>query len=85
MNPLLSTLVECDSWTQHEGFETLASEVIAKAVAATKITYTKKMSIVPSDPMFTTRPSFLADGASIAGQGGALPPRRRLDPWLPRT
>ena len=37
MNPLLSTLVECESWNQHEGFEALASAVIAKVVAATKI------------------------------------------------
>jgi probable rRNA maturation factor len=41
MNPLLSTLVEWDSWNQHEGFEALASEVIAKAVAATKIKLAK--------------------------------------------
>jgi probable rRNA maturation factor len=41
MNPLLSTLVECDAWNQHEGFEALASEVIAKAVAATKIKLAK--------------------------------------------
>jgi probable rRNA maturation factor len=37
MNPLLSTLVECESWNQHEGFEALASAVIAKVVAATKV------------------------------------------------
>ena len=37
MNPLLSTLVDCESWSQHEGFEALANEVIAGAVAATKI------------------------------------------------
>ncbi len=37
MSPLLSTLVECDAWNQHEGFEALASEVIGAAVAATKI------------------------------------------------
>jgi len=41
MNPLLSTLVECDSWNQHEGFEALASEVIAWALAATKIKLAK--------------------------------------------
>ena len=41
MNPLLSTLVECESWNQHEGFEALASEVIAGAVAATKIKLAK--------------------------------------------
>ena len=41
MNPLLSTLVECDAWNQHEGFEALASEVIAKAVAATKMKLAK--------------------------------------------
>jgi len=37
MSPVLSTLVECEAWGRHEGFEALASEVIAKAVAATKI------------------------------------------------
>ncbi len=41
MNPLLSTLVECDAWNQHEGFEVLASEVIAAAVAATNIKLAK--------------------------------------------
>ena len=41
MNPLLSTLVECDAWNQHEGFEALASEVIAAAVAATRIKLAK--------------------------------------------
>jgi probable rRNA maturation factor len=41
MNPLLSTLVECDAWNQHEGFEALASEVIAAAVAATNIKLAK--------------------------------------------
>ncbi len=41
MNPLLSTLVECESWNQHEGFEALAREVIAGAVAATKIKLAK--------------------------------------------
>ena len=41
MNPLLSTLVECDAWNQHEGFEALASVVIAGAVAATKIKLAK--------------------------------------------
>jgi probable rRNA maturation factor len=41
MNPLLSTLVECESWNEHEGFEALASAVIAKAVAATKIKLAK--------------------------------------------
>ena len=41
MNPLLSTLVECDAWNQHEGFEALASEVIAAAVAVTKIKLAK--------------------------------------------
>ena len=37
MNPVLSTLVEHDAWNEHAGFDTLASEVIAKAVAVTKI------------------------------------------------
>ena len=37
MNPLISTLVECEAWNQHEGFEALASEVIVKAVAVTKV------------------------------------------------
>ena len=37
MSPVLSTLVECEAWSGHEGFEALASEVIAKAVAATRI------------------------------------------------
>ncbi len=37
MSPILSTLVECEAWNQHEGFEALASEVIVSAVAATKI------------------------------------------------
>ncbi len=41
MSPLISTLVECDAWNQHEGFEALASEVIAKAVAVTKIKLAK--------------------------------------------
>ena len=41
MSPLLSTLVECDAWHQHEGFKALASEVIAKAVATTKIKIAK--------------------------------------------
>ncbi len=41
MNPLISTLVECDAWNQQEGFEALANEVIAKAVAATKIKLAK--------------------------------------------
>ena len=41
MNPLLSTLVECESWNQHEGFEALASEVIARAVTATQIKLAK--------------------------------------------
>ena len=41
MNPLLSTLVECDAWNQHEGFEVLSSEVIAAAVAATNIKLAK--------------------------------------------
>ena len=41
MNPLLSTLVECESWNEHEAFEALASAVIAKAVAATKIKLAK--------------------------------------------
>ena len=41
MNPLLSTLVECESWNQHAGFEALASAVIAKAVAAPKIKLAK--------------------------------------------
>ena len=36
MSPVLSTLVECDAWSRHEGFEPLASEVIAKAVATLK-------------------------------------------------
>ena len=37
MNPLISTLVECEAWNQHEGFEALASEVIVQAVAVTKV------------------------------------------------
>ena len=41
MNPLLSTLVECEAWNQHDGFEALASEVIAKAVAVTKVKLAK--------------------------------------------
>ena len=41
MNPVLSTLVECESWNQHEGFEALASEVIARAATTTKIKLAK--------------------------------------------
>ena len=41
MSPVLSTLVECEAWSGHEGFEALASEVIAWALAATKIKLAK--------------------------------------------
>ncbi len=37
MTPQISTLVECEAWNELEGFEALAGEVIARAVAVTKI------------------------------------------------
>ena len=37
MTPQIATLVECEAWNALEGFEALAGEVIARAVAVTKI------------------------------------------------
>ena len=45
MSPVLSTLAECEAWGRHEGFEALASEVIAKAVAATQIKLKPKAEV----------------------------------------